>query len=139
MKFNFLRFFKKAKQKKLNQEEMEEEVTRKPSGTILIDFYSDNGDFNVFADVKDTSDNTVDTLSLLLYHMDHGELSAFVLQSLKLWAGEDDEKMEFNAKTLVKIVEYDNLVMESEIKDNEVSEDVAVKASKVFNFREAFK
>jgi hypothetical protein len=135
---NFLRFFKRAKQEKIEPENIEEEITRKPSGTIVIDFFSDNGDFNVYSNIDDTSDEAVNVLSLLLYHMDAGELSSFVVQSLRLWADNDDEKIEFNAKTLLKMVEYDNLLIDVENKDESL-EEVAVRASKVFNFREALK
>lgn len=135
---NFLRFFKRAKQEKIEPENTEEEITRKPSGTIVIDFFSDNGDFNVYANIDDTSDEAANVLSLLLYHMDAGELSSFVVQSLRLWADNDDEKIEFNAKTLLKMVEYDNLLIDVENKDESL-EEVAVRASKVFNFREALK
>jgi len=135
---NFLRFFKRAKQEKIEPENIEEEITRKPSGTIVIDFFSDNGDFNVYANIDDTSDEAANVLSLLLYHMDAGELSSFVVQSLRLWADNDDEKIEFNAKTLLKMVEYDNLLIDVENKDESL-EEVAVRASKVFNFREALK
>jgi len=135
---NFLRFFKRVKQEKIEPENIEEEITRKPAGTIVIDFFSDNGDFNVYANIDDTSDETANVLSLLLYHMDAGELSSFVVQSLRLWADNDDEKIEFNAKTLLKMVEYDNLLIDVENKDESL-EEVAVRASKVFNFREALK
>jgi len=97
------------------------------SGRIEILFDSGSGDFSVESEVFEISDETVNTLALLLMHIAAGEIASFITQSLAAWAGSDEEKLEFNKKLAEHIELINSQVIEISKKD------VAVSASDVFN------
>ena len=98
------------------------------SGRIEILFNSTTGDFSVESEIFELSDETINTLSLLLMHIAAGEIAPFITQALAAWAGIDEEKLDFNIK-LVEHIEYIN----SQVLDFSDKKDVAVSASEVFN------
>ena len=62
-------------------------------------------------------------------HIAAGELAPFVTQGLSVWAGEDEDKLQFNIK-LAEHIEYLNSQV---INFNKKDKNVAVSASDVFN------
>lgn len=98
------------------------------SGRIEILFNSTTGDFSVESEIFELSDETINTLSLLLMHIAAGEIAPFITQALAAWAGIDEEKLDFNIK-LAERIEYIN----SQVLDFNDKKDVAVSASEVFN------
>jgi len=109
---------------KISEEEEEESNI---SGRIEILFNSTTGDFSVESGVFEISDETINTLALLIIHMASGEMAPFATQSLSAWASDDEEKINFNLK-LAEHIEYIN----SQV-INFSKKDVAVSASDVFN------
>ncbi len=117
-----------------------EELLKEPSGCINIQYDSETGDFQVFCDINDVSAESSEILSLLLFHISNGELEVFIYESLKLWAGEDREKKAFNLMLAEDIKKINSLILDIDTSEEEKSEvtsnKVAVKASRVFNFRD---
>lgn len=117
-----------------------EELLKEPSGCINIQYDSETGDFHVFCDINDVSAESSEILSLLLFHISNGELEPFVYESLKLWAGEDREKKAFNLMLAEDIKKINSLILDIETTAEETDDvkgnKVAVKASRVFNFRD---
>lgn len=132
----FRRIFEKIRKDKIKPEEVEEkieeELTRKPSGTLIVNYYSDNGDFTVATEIQDTSDESAGMMSLLMMHMQTEDFQSFIYEALRLWAGDDDDKIKFNVTMMLESKKLDSLVLETP----ESVEDVAVSASTVFNFKE---
>lgn len=134
----FRRIFEKIRKEKIKPEEVEEkveeELTRKPSGTLIVNYHADNGDFTVATEIHDTSDESAGMMSLLLMHMQTEDFQSFVFEALRLWAGDDDEKIRFNVQMMLESKKLDSLVIDTPA--SEPAEDVAVSASTVFNFKE---
>ena len=126
---------KKQLSKKPEVAEQEEQI-QKPteedldiSGRIEILFNASSGDFSVESEIYEISEETINTLALLLMHIAAGELAPFVTQGLSVWAGEDKDKLQFNIK-LAEHIEYLNSQV---INFNKKDKNVAVSASDVFN------
>jgi hypothetical protein len=126
---------KKQLSKKPEVAEQEEQI-QKPteeeldiSGRIEILFNASSGDFSVESEIYEISKETINTLALLLMHIAAGELAPFVTQGLSVWAGEDEDKLQFNIK-LAEHIEYLNSQV---INFNKKDKNVAVSASDVFN------
>jgi hypothetical protein len=126
---------KKQLSKKPEVAEQEEQI-QKPteedldiSGRIEILFNASSGDFSVESEIYEISEETINTLALLLMHIAAGELAPFVTQGLSVWAGEDEDKLQFNIK-LAEHIEYLNSQV---INFNKKDKNVAVSASDVFN------
>ena len=117
-------------------EDLEDKVDLVPnkSGSILIEFDGEGGDFGVLVEIDDLSDSCVKILGLLMLHMARGDIVPFVYESLAGWAEDDDfdERMEFNSKLLGEIAEITNILTE-ELKASKKT--AAIKASEVFNYR----
>ena len=114
------------------QEEQIQTPTEKElniSGRIEILFNASSGDFSVESEIYEISEETINTLALLLMHIAAGELAPFVTQGLSVWAGEDEDKLQFNIK-LAEHIEYLNSQV---INFNKKDKNVAVSASDVFN------
>ena len=71
-------------------------------------------------------------MSLLMMHMQTEDFQSFIFEALRLWAGDDDEKIRFNVQMMLESKKLDSLVLDKP----EPTEDVAVSASTVFNFKE---
>lgn len=114
--------------------EAEEGLVSNKSGSILIEFDGESGDFGVMVEIDDLSDSCVKILGLLMLHMARGDIVPFVYESLAGWAEEDDfgERMEFNSKLLAEIAEITNILTE-ELKASKKT--AAIRASEVFNYR----
>jgi len=114
--------------------EAEEGLVPNKSGSILIEFDGESGDFGVMVEIDDLSDSCVKILGLLMLHMARGDIVPFVYESLAGWAEEDDfgERMEFNSKLLAEIAEITNILTE-ELKASKKT--AAIRASEVFNYR----
>jgi len=121
---------------KIDFEAIEQEVVQPPSGKIIIDYDSETGDFQVESKVDDLSDDSVEILALLIFHITKGDLESFIFESLRIWAGDDDQKIAFNVKVALQSQKIDNMLIEE---TKEQKNKVAVSASQVFNFRENLK
>jgi len=126
---------KKQLSKKPEVAEQEEQI-QKPteedldiSGRIEILFNASSGDFSVESEIYEISEETINTLALLLMHIAAGELAPFVTQGLSVWAGEDEDKLQFNIK-LAEHIEYLNSQV---VNFNKKDKNVAVSASDVFS------
>lgn len=119
-------------EKEAEEEEAQSDLVTNKSGSILIEFDAETGDFGVMASVDDTSEMCVKILALLMVHMSSGDITPFVYESLVGWAVEDEEKMDFNERLGVEII-----ALTTEItKDRKNSKKTAaIKASEVFNYR----
>jgi hypothetical protein len=122
---------KKLKEEVLDKEKLEEEISRQPSGSILIQYFADNGDFTVYSDINDCSNESADILSILIYHIITGELEQYIYESIKLWA-DDEEKMDFYLRVLDILFKYESMIIKEKNTD-----DVAVKASEVFTIKDS--
>ncbi len=120
------------------KEKIEEDPIPQPSGRITIEYDSESGDFNVLSEIYDYSDDSLDILSLLLFHMKHGGLESFIYESLGLWAGQDEEKVNFIVNVGLKHHEMENTMASESQEEGQQDRktNVAVSASKVFNFRD---
>ena len=108
--------------------ELEEEDTLEfSSGIMKISWDAPSGDFIVDFDIDDIGDSSVETLSLLLYYLEKGDLNSFILKSLKYRTQEIDK--EFYAKVLLHWASLDNQDMES------TQEEPIVGPSQVFSFK----
>lgn len=124
---------------KIHKEKIKpEEILKEPSGSINIQYDSETGDFHVFCDINDVSPESSEILSLLIFHISHGEIEPFIYESLKLWAGDEREKKAFNLMLSEDIKKINSMILDIETADEEekASNSVAVKASRVFNFRD---
>jgi hypothetical protein len=126
---------KKQLSKKPEVEEQIEQIPKPTeeqldiSGRIEILFNGTTGDFSVESEIFEFSEETINTLALLIMHVAAGEIAAFITQSLSAWAGQNTEKLQFNLK-LAEHIEYLN----SQVIDfNKKDKNVAVSASDVFN------
>jgi len=137
----FKKIFERLKKNKVKTEDIEQEMTRKPSGTIVINYFEDNGDFTVGSDINDITDSSAEMLALLMVHITSSDFQSFLWESLRVWAGDEDEKIAFNVATMIQSKKLDTLVLDIEQANQEDngqynSSDVAVSASAVFNFKE---
>ena len=69
-------------------------------------------------------------------HMTTDDFQSFLYEALRLWAGSEDDKVEFNVRTMLELNKLDSLIIDSEPDEPIEDEDVAVSASSVFNFKE---
>ena len=96
-----------------------------PSGELKMRWDAASGDFIVSFSIDDFEDASSDTLSLLLYFLERGDLNSYILQSLKYASQEIDES--FYHSVLLKW----GAMVESEKKTQERA---IVEPSEVFNF-----
>jgi hypothetical protein len=94
---------------------------------MKLSWEASTGDFEVDFLIDDLSDDSVETLALLLYYLEKGDLNKFILQSLKYRTQEIDK--EFYAKVLLHWASLDNQDMES------TQEEPIVGPSQVFSFK----
>jgi hypothetical protein len=137
----FKQIFEKLKKNKVETEDIEKEFTRKPSGTIVINYFEDNGDFTVGSEINDVTESSAEMLALLMVHMTSPDFQSFLFESLRVWADDEEDKIAFNVATMTQATKLDSLVMDieqanQEDNDQYNSSDVAVSASAVFNFKE---
>lgn len=133
-------WLKNIKSKKQEEEEIEEpkqeeqplSLVPNVSGSILIEFDAETGDFGVMASVDDTSETCVKILSLLMVHMATGDITPFVYESLVGWADGDEEKLDFNERLGAEIIALTTEITEDKAKSRKTA---AIKASEVFNYR----
>ena len=72
------------------------------AATIEVRIDKHTGDFNILVSVNDPSEETSDTLSLLLYLLNSGSLVDFFTEAYKNWAEEDLPKQKFVADLYLK-------------------------------------
>ena len=96
-----------------------------PSGEMNMRWDANTGDFVVSFSIEDFEDASSDTLSLLLYFLERGDLNSYILQSLKYASEETDES--FYHAVLLKW----GAMVESEKKTQERA---IVEPSEVFSF-----
>ena len=122
---------------KIDFESLEESIKPPSSGRIVIDYDSQTGDFQVESQIDDLSNDSVEILALLIFHITKGDLESFIFESLRIWADDEDEKIDFNVKVALQTQKLDSMIIdETKVKEKNK---VAVSASQVFNFRENLK
>ena len=101
-------------------------------GSIFIGFNSETGDFEVYTEVTDLSDASVETLSLILLLMSQGKINSYIHDALNIWAEEDKDKKLFNVKIAEKYQQYQEVLnnFNQNKEDNSI-----VKPSEVFNLK----
>ncbi len=106
----------------------EEEVTA--SGKMEIAWEGTSGDFVVDFELSDTTGESAETLALLLFYLEKGDLNSFILKSLEYRSKELEESKEddFYSKVLVGWA-----LMSKGVKSNKLES--VVSPSEVFNFR----
>lgn len=121
--FNISLFSKQEEE----EQEIEQDQQEYYSGQILIQFDSETSEFEINTDIKDLSDNSIETLSLFLLHLIQGNLISSVTKSIEEWAAEDQNKLDYNRKVGLYLQMLSNSINSKN--------QVAVSASKVFNFK----
>ena len=115
-----------------------EDIQSDAAGKILIEYNAKSGDFTVLSDIDDLSEDSVNVLSYLIYHISQGELENFIYESLKLWAGDDPEKIRFNEQLADQMKNLHSFVLAQQGQEEQPTPSegrVASPASQVFNFR----
>lgn len=124
---DLIRYIKSVVKKQEPEEPQEDESSEFSSGAMKLSWEASTGDFEVDFLIDDLSDGSVETLALLLYYLEKGDLNKFILQSLKYRTQEIDK--EFYAKVLLHWASLDNQDMES------TQEEPIVGPSQVFSFK----
>ena len=124
---DLIRYIKSVVKKQEPEEPQEDETSEFSSGAMKLSWDASTGDFEVDFLIDDLSDDSVETLALLLYYLEKGDLNKFILQSLKYRTQEIDK--EFYAKVLLHWASLDNQDMES------TQEEPIVGPSQVFSFK----
>ena len=124
---DLIRYIKSVVKKQEPEEPQEDESSEFSSGAMKLSWEASTGDFEVDFLIDDLSDVSVETLALLLYYLEKGDLNKFILQSLKYRTQEIDK--EFYAKVLLHWASLDNQDMES------TQEEPIVGPSQVFSFK----
>ena len=124
---DLIRYIKSVVKKQEPEEPQEDESSEFSSGAMKLSWEASTGDFEVDFLIDDLSDCSVETLALLLYYLEKGDLNKFILQSLKYRTQEIDK--EFYAKVLLHWASLDNQDMES------TQEEPIVGPSQVFSFK----
>ena len=124
---DLIRYIKSVVKKQEPEEPQEDESSEFSSGAMKLSWEASTGDFEVDFLIDDLSDDSVETLALLLYYLEKGDLNKFILQSLKYRTQEIDK--EFYAKVLLHWASLDNQDMES------TQEEPIVGPSQVFSFK----
>ena len=124
---DLIRYIKSVVKKQEPEEPQEDESSEFSSGAMKLSWEASTGDFEVDFLIDDLSDGSVETLALLLYYLEKGDLNKFILQSLKYRTQEIDK--EFYAKVLLHWASLDNQDMES------TQEEPIVGSSQVFSFK----
>ena len=133
----FKKIFSKIEKEKIPTEEIPETLMKQPSGFINIDFDVETGDFHVYSEINDTSNESVEILGLLLYYMTNGGLDAFIHESLSLWSGDDPERIKYTLMVLEYVRQLDDMILQTKnLNQEDATKKVAVSASKVFNLRD---
>jgi len=124
---DLIRYIKSVVKKQEPEEPQEDESSEFSSGAMKLSWEASTGDFEVDFLIDDLSDGSVETLALLLYYLEKGDLNKFILQSLKYRTQEIDK--DFYAKVLLHWASLDNQDMES------TQEEPIVGPSQVFSFK----
>ena len=124
---DLIRYIKSVVKKQEPEEPQEDETSEFSSGAMKLSWEASTGDFEVDFLIDDLSDGSVETLALLLYYLEKGDLNKFILQSLKYRTQEIDK--DFYAKVLLHWASLDNQDMES------TQEEPIVGPSQVFSFK----
>jgi hypothetical protein len=125
---DLIRYIKSVVKKQEPEEPQEDETSEFSSGAMKLSWEASTGDFEVDFDIHDLGDDSVETLALLLYYLEKGDLNKFILKSLKYRTQEIDK--EFYAKVLLHWASLDNQDMEP------TQEEPIVGPSQVFSFQQ---
>lgn len=101
-------------------------------GSIFIGFNSKSGDFEVYTEVSDLSDASVETLTLVLLLLSQGKMNTYIYDALNMWAESDDDRKIFNDSVSQKYKEYQAILDNF---DNIKEQDSIIKPSEVFNLK----
>jgi hypothetical protein len=124
--------------KKKEPTTQEEIVSNYPSGEMSISWNGETGDFCVKMDVKEDNQDSAETLGLLLFHLDNGDLTETLIKSVTYWA-EDSEGSTFAKKVLSSWYVAEEQ-MRVAIKEVASGEDIlAIDPSEVFNLKQGLK
>lgn len=102
------------------------QIVPKNDGFIHFGYNTTSGDFEVLFDTFDLSDNSADTLALILMLLANGKMNTYIGEAMGIWTEDDDAKHDFVKNVLEKIEYYDLLLAEKDEKP-------IVRPSQVFN------
>jgi hypothetical protein len=71
------------------------------SALIEIRLNKETGDFNILVDAEDMSDDSAQTLGLLLYMINTGSLYDFFVEAFGKWSYDNPEKTKFFSKVMI--------------------------------------
>lgn len=117
-----------------NKKAPKEKNSDYPSGTMSISWNGTTGDFCVSLDVEELTQDSADTLGLLLFHFNGGNLTEILIKAVSYWA-EAEEDHKFATKVLSiwsQSEEVSNIHIEEE-------DTLAVDPSEVFNLKQGLK
>jgi hypothetical protein len=102
------RLFSRSSQNEENSEESSDSVDyiEEESLSALIEIRLDKktGNFNILVDAEDMSDESAQTLGLLLYMINTGSLYDFFVEAYAKWAHDDPEKTNFFSKVMINLL-----------------------------------
>ena len=101
-------------------------------GSIFIGFNSKSGDFEVYTEVSDLSDASVETLTLILLLFAQGKMNGYIYDSLNAWAEGDEDRKIFNEAISEKYKQYQSIL---DSFDKIIENDNIIKPSEVFNLK----
>ena len=121
-------FKKKENDEQNTQEEVDPLSQEFPSGTMKLLWDATTGDFVVDFEINDSCEESSETLAMLLYFMENGDLNPFIVKALQSRSEEINEY--FYPSVIMKWMQLSE-AFQQERNDNEKA---IVGASEVFNF-----
>lgn len=107
-------------------------ILPKYDGYIHIGYNADSGDFEVTTDVKVLSENSAETLALIMIMSAQGKLNEYISEALMLWAEDYEEENKFLKKLIEKYSQYEEIVGKTA---ETTKSNGLIKPSHVFNFK----
>ena len=120
--------FKKKENDEQNTQEEEDSLDQEfPSGTMKLLWDATTGDFVVDFEINDSCEESSETLAMLLYFMEKGDLNPFIVKSLQSRSEEINES--FYPSVIMKWLQ-----LAEAFQQEGGDEKAIVGASEVFNF-----
>lgn len=117
-----------------NNEEIESDqinIDEKVSGKVTILWEGDTGDFSLYIDPKDTTEESAEVLALLLHSCNTGDMSYYFIKALQSWCEASVE----NSQYVGMVLDVWKVLEQTNSKPNDIDE-LAIHPSDVFNFKE---
>lgn len=113
------------------KEEKEENTIDLKSGKFTITYDTDTGVFRVIADITDTSDDGLRTLSAFFINLHAGLIQPYFYEAMVGWAEKDKDKLDFCSRLAENIQRLSQESFEGLVDDDD-DNDQAVSAEDVF-------